>query len=139
MLATLASVGYVHGGFAQRSAVSGAAQTARSAAVMFEPPPTEETRDMKGDVISSAHCCSSHTHDLHTDQMPCTPAKHPADSASHARADDGMQSNFGRLSDKLKEADLERRMEDEEVSRLSAVSNAQRANARQTPRACGGG
>ena len=43
MLATLASsVGYVQGGFAPRSAVSGAAQTARSAAVMqspFMPPP----------------------------------------------------------------------------------------------------
>jgi len=94
MLATLASVGYVHGGFAQRSAVSGAAQTARSAAVMFEPPPTEETRDMKGDVISN----------------------------------DGMQSNFGRLSDKLKEADLERRMEDEEIqAREHAYQQAREA------------
>ena len=41
-----------------------------------------------------------------------------------------MASNFGRLSDKLKDADLERRMEEEEVSRLSAASNTQRSNAR---------
>ena len=33
-----------------------------------------------------------------------------------------MASNFGRLSDKLKDADLERRMEEEEVSRLAAAS-----------------
>ena len=62
MLATLASVGYVQGGFAPRSAVSGAAQTARSAAVMQSPfmPPPEETRDAKGDAITSA-LRSSHT------------------------------------------------------------------------------
>ena len=69
MLATLAwSVGYVQGGFAPRSAVSGAAQTARSAAVMQSPfmPPTEETRDAKGDAITSA-LSSSHT--------ICTPTK----------------------------------------------------------------
>ena len=80
MLATLASsVGYVQGGFAPRSAVSGAAQTARSAAVMQSPfmPPPEETRDAKGDAITSA-LSSSH---LHTDQTLCTLAKHPADSA----------------------------------------------------------
>ena len=69
MLATLASsVGYVQGGFAPRSAVSGAAQTARSAAVMQSPfmPPPEETRDAKGDAITSA-LSSSHT--------ICTPTK----------------------------------------------------------------
>jgi len=97
MLATLASsVGYVQGGFAPRSAVSGAAQTARSAAVMQSPfmPPPEETRDAKGDAITN----------------------------------DGMASNFGRLSDKLKDADLERRMEEEEIqAREHAYQQAREA------------
>ena len=80
MLATLASsVGYVQGGFAPRSAVSGAAQTARSAAAMQSPfmPPPEETRDAKGDAITSVLSSSR----LHTDQTLCTLTKHPADSA----------------------------------------------------------
>ena len=57
MLATLASVGYLQG-FAPRSAVvNGAAQASRSAAIMQEEPGAGApgTRDMKGDVITSAH------------------------------------------------------------------------------------
>ena len=80
MLATLAwSVGYVQGGFAPRSAVSGAAQTARSAAVMQSPfmPPTEETRDAKGDAITSALS----TQFAHRPNAVHTLAKHPADIA----------------------------------------------------------
>ena len=43
-------------------------------------------------------------------------------------SNDGMQSNFGRLSDKLKEADLERRMEDEEIqAREHAYQQAREA------------
>jgi len=35
-----------------------------------------------------------------------------------------MASNYGRLSDKLKEADIERRMEEEEVSTRPALEHA---------------
>lgn len=58
MLATLASVGYLQG-FAPRSAVvNGAAQASRSAAIMQAAEPgagAPGSRDMKGDVITSAH------------------------------------------------------------------------------------
>ena len=56
MLAALASVGYLQG-FAPRSAVvNGAAQASRSAATMQQEP----ERDMKGDIITSAHCPPAH-------------------------------------------------------------------------------
>jgi hypothetical protein len=49
-----------------------------------------------------------------------------------------MASNYGRLSDKLKEADIERRMEEEEVSSGARTLSALKLSA-ITPRACGGG
>ena len=68
MLAALASVGYLQG-FAPRSAVvNGAAQASRSAAIMQQEP----ERDMKGDVITSAHRLTAPTPPL---------AKHPPDRA----------------------------------------------------------
>ena len=54
MLASLASVGYLQGFAAPRSAVSGVAQASRSGAFMMSDHQDAPARDMKGDVITSA-------------------------------------------------------------------------------------
>ena len=118
MLASLASVGYLQG-YASRTAVNGVAQTSRSAAVMQFDQQEPPVRDMKGDVITSV-----------PPPPMCTTAAFVPTATERAlsRADDGMASNYRRLSDKLKEADVERRIEEEEVTKRPTLQPSHKSD-----------